>query len=106
MASKKKRVEDVETAEQMSDQSDGEDMEDETEMEVNEVQFTFIFSDFFFHFVVQDTCVTRISSAIFREMNISCFDNLFSRFLFKWVFFLFLIIWNHQVLHVQRTIYR
>lgn len=48
MASKKKRVEDVETAEQMSDQSDGEDMEDETEMEVNEVQFTFIFSDFFF----------------------------------------------------------
>lgn len=48
MASKKKRVEDVETAKQMSDQSDGEDMEDETEMEVNEVQFTFIFSDFFF----------------------------------------------------------
>ena len=47
MASKKKRVEDVEAAEQMSDQSDGEDMEDETEMEVNEVQFTFIFSDFF-----------------------------------------------------------
>ncbi|XP_022289211.2 protein BCCIP homolog [Crassostrea virginica] len=36
MASKKKRVEEVETAEQMSDQSDGEDMEDETEMEVNE----------------------------------------------------------------------
>lgn len=65
MASKKKKVEDVETAEQMSDQSDGEDMEDETEMEVNEVQFTFIFCDFF-HFGVQDTCVTRISSLNFR----------------------------------------
>ncbi|XP_048771756.1 protein BCCIP homolog [Ostrea edulis] len=36
MASKKKRVEDLDTSEQMSDQSDGEDMEDQAEMEVNE----------------------------------------------------------------------
>ncbi|XP_061177684.1 protein BCCIP homolog [Saccostrea echinata] len=36
MASKKKRVGELDTAEQMSDPSDGENMDEETEMEVNE----------------------------------------------------------------------